>query len=106
MLAPEPQVTSNSSGPDTLGNRTNTLGNRTNAPSPMSPAVRRAAIPWSVVGAVVLELRTRRAPDYLAPLDTLLDTLLDRVMTSRSARVGILLFWWWAGWHFLVGQAV
>ena len=44
----------------------------------MSPAVRRAAIPWSVVGAVVLELRARRAPDYLAPLDT----LLDRVMTG------------------------
>ena len=56
----EPQVTSSSSGPDTLGNRTN-------APSPMSPALRRAAILWRVVSAVVLELRERRAPDYLAP---------------------------------------
>lgn len=55
-----------------------------------------------VVAAVVLELRARRAPDYLAPLGT----VLDRVMASRSARIGILLFWWWAGWHFLVGQTV
>lgn len=55
-----------------------------------------------VVAAVVLELRARRTPDYLAPLGT----VLDRVMTSRSARIGILLFWWWAGWHFLVGQTV
>jgi hypothetical protein len=55
-----------------------------------------------IVAAVVLELRARHAPDYLAPLDT----VLDRVMTSRSVRIGILLFGWWAGWHFLVGQTV
>jgi len=55
-----------------------------------------------VVAAVILELRARRTPDYLAPLGT----VLDRVMASRSARIGILLFWWWAGWHFLVGQTV
>jgi Family of unknown function (DUF6186) len=28
--------------------------------------------------------------------------LLDRVMASRAARVTIMLFWWWLGWHFLV----
>jgi len=55
-----------------------------------------------VVAAVILELRARRTPDYLAPLGT----VLDRVMESRSTRIGILLFWWWAGWHFLVGQTV
>jgi hypothetical protein len=55
-----------------------------------------------VVAAVVIELRARRTPDYFAPLGT----LLERVMATRSARIGILLFWWWAGWHFLVGQTV
>ena len=28
--------------------------------------------------------------------------LLDSVMASRAARVTIVLFWWWLGWHFLV----
>ena len=28
--------------------------------------------------------------------------LLDPVMVSRAARVAIVLFWWWLGWHFLV----
>ncbi len=28
--------------------------------------------------------------------------LLDPVMASRAARVTIVLFWWWLGWHFLV----
>jgi uncharacterized membrane protein len=29
-------------------------------------------------------------------------SLLDVVMEDRAARVTILLFWWWLGWHFLV----
>lgn len=28
--------------------------------------------------------------------------LLDQVMASRAARVTIMLFWWWLGWHLLV----
>ena len=28
--------------------------------------------------------------------------LLDPVMASRAARVTLVLFWWWLGWHFLV----
>ena len=28
--------------------------------------------------------------------------LLDSVIASRAARVTIVLFWWWLGWHFLV----
>ena len=28
--------------------------------------------------------------------------LLDPVMASRAARVAIVLFWWWLGWHFVV----
>lgn len=55
-----------------------------------------------IVAAVALELWARRRPDHLAPVDT----LLERVMATRSARIGILLFWWWLGWHFLVGQTV
>jgi hypothetical protein len=54
------------------------------------------------VAAVVLELRARQRPDDLAPVGS----LLERVMATRSARIGILLFWWWLGWHFLVGQTV
>jgi hypothetical protein len=30
--------------------------------------------------------------------------LLDAVMWSRPARIGLLLFWWWVGWHFLVSR--
>lgn len=55
-----------------------------------------------VIAAVAVELRARTKPDYLAPVGT----MLDRMMTSRSVRIGVLLFWWWAGWHFLVGQTV
>jgi hypothetical protein len=32
--------------------------------------------------------------------------LLDRVMTTRAARICILTFWWWLGWHFLVAQTI
>lgn len=55
-----------------------------------------------VAVAVAVELFAHRDPDRVAPLGT----LMDHVMATRSARIGILLFWWWAGWHFLVGQTV
>ena len=29
-------------------------------------------------------------------------TVLDRTMRSRIARLVIIAFWWWLGWHFLV----
>jgi hypothetical protein len=32
--------------------------------------------------------------------------LFDRIMTSRAARVAIIVMWWWIGWHFLAGQTV
>jgi hypothetical protein len=35
-----------------------------------------------------------------------LGELLDRVMATRPARITILTFWWWLGWHFLVAQTV
>ena len=55
-----------------------------------------------VSAAVAVELVARRDPARIAPLGD----LMDEVMATRSARIGILLFWWWAGWHFLVGQTV
>jgi hypothetical protein len=56
----------------------------------------------SIAAAVIVELLARRDPDRIAPLGP----LMDRVMATRSARLGILMFWWWAGWHFLVGETV
>ena len=29
--------------------------------------------------------------------------LLRRAMRTRSAQLGILLAWWWLGWHFILG---
>jgi hypothetical protein len=51
---------------------------------------------------MILDLLARREPRKLTPLAS----MIDHVMASRSARIGILLFWWWLGWHFLVGQTV
>lgn len=55
-----------------------------------------------LVVIVILELLARRDPEKLTPLAS----VFDHVMAIRSARIGILLFWWWLGWHFLVGQTV
>lgn len=55
-----------------------------------------------LVAAVVVEIAARRDPERIAPIGN----LMDRVMETRSARIGILLFWWWLGWHFLVGKTV
>jgi hypothetical protein len=55
-----------------------------------------------LLAAITVEVAARRDPQRIAPLGS----LLDRVMATRSARVGILLFWWWVGWHFLVGPTV
>ncbi|GAA2090000.1 hypothetical protein GCM10009840_31100 [Pseudolysinimonas kribbensis] len=32
--------------------------------------------------------------------------LFDRVLADRAARMVILLFWWWIGWHFLFARTV
>jgi hypothetical protein len=55
-----------------------------------------------LLAAIAVEVAARRDPNRIAPLGD----LLDRVMATRSARVGILLFWWWVGWHFLVGPTI
>ena len=53
------------------------------------------ALAASTVG---IEAVSHRAGSRLVPLALLLRTVLSR----RSARVAILPFWWWVGWHFLV----
>jgi len=32
--------------------------------------------------------------------------MLDAVLAERAPRVALVVFWWWLGWHFLVGQTV
>ena len=55
-----------------------------------------------LVAVGALELLARRDPEKM----TSLTSMIDHVVAVRSARIGILLFWWWLGWHFLVGQTV
>jgi hypothetical protein len=50
------------------------------------------------VTMLVLVLTSRREGSRLATFGE----LLDGVMQDRAARVTIVLFWWWLGWHFLV----
>ena len=46
----------------------------------------------------VLELLARYRPRTVA---TLAQTL-RWTMRRRSAQIGIVMAWWWIGWHFLV----
>ena len=32
--------------------------------------------------------------------------LFDLILGERAARITLLLFWWWIGWHFLVARTV
>lgn len=58
---------------------------------------------YCLIGAagVAVVVRSRRRPDELAPAAT----MLDRAMASRASRLTLIAFWWWLGWHFLVGNA-
>ena len=53
------------------------------------------------VAAAVLVVIGQLRPGRLAPLGR----LLDRVFASRAARVVIMVFWFWLGWHFFVAGA-
>lgn len=53
------------------------------------------------VGMTLIAIPYRR-PDLLAPAGQ----MLDEVMAERAARITILVFWWWLGWHFLVDGTV
>lgn len=54
------------------------------------------------VFGLMLVIESRRDPDKITPLSE----LLDRVLTTRAARITIFVFWWWLGWHFLFAQTV
>ncbi len=46
---------------------------------------------------ILLWAYSRKNPEKLMPTHLLLDYLLQ----SRANRVGMVLFWWWLGWHYL-----
>lgn len=51
------------------------------------------------VTALCLAILGRLRPVVIAPLSS----MLDRVLRNRAARVMLIVFWWWLGWHFLAG---
>jgi hypothetical protein len=65
---------------------------------------------WITIGAylsclalaVLLEVHARRRASRITPLG---DVLSD-VLADRPVRITLVAFWWWIGWHFLVGQTV
>lgn len=55
-----------------------------------------------VLLGLLLASFSRRNPGLIAPLHRLLSV----VFASRSARLLLVGFWWWLGWHFLVGPTL
>jgi hypothetical protein len=55
-----------------------------------------------VAGMVLTEVVARSRPDRIAPVDD----MLEKAMTSRAARIGIIAAWWWFGWHFIFATTV
>lgn len=58
---------------------------------------------YVVVGlaALALAVFSRLRPARIAPLGK----ALDRVFAARAARVTLMVFWFWLGWHFFVAGA-
>jgi hypothetical protein len=53
----------------------------------------------ALVGAAgALLLLPRTHPAQFEPVTS----VLDDVVASGPARIAIVTFWWWLGWHFLV----
>ncbi|WP_236609540.1 DUF6186 family protein [Leifsonia xyli] len=48
--------------------------------------------------AVLLTIVPHRRPESFSPVGS----LLGEVLSDRFARVTLMVFWWWLGWHFLV----
>jgi Family of unknown function (DUF6186) len=55
-----------------------------------------------VLAAVVLTALAHRRPGSVDGLGA----VLDRALASRPARIVVLLFWLWLGWHFFVGATL
>jgi hypothetical protein len=56
-----------------------------------------AALTVALIG---LELAARIAPRAGIPT---LAAVLRHPMRLRATRIGLLMAWWWFGWHFFVG---
>lgn len=50
------------------------------------------------VGLATTEIASRRPGSRLLSFPR----LVNEVMEHRAAQLGLLLAWWWVGWHFLV----
>jgi Family of unknown function (DUF6186) len=50
-----------------------------------------------IVWVVALDQRARRDDSTL----TSFGHVMGRLMATRTGRVGVLLAWWWMGWHLL-----
>ena len=61
-----------------------------------------AGDPLCLAAAAVLVVASHLRRPLLAPLGE----LLDGVLADRPARVTLMLFWWWIGWHFFVAQTI
>lgn len=54
------------------------------------------------LSAVLVTVWSRRHPEKITPPGTFLDVILE----SRAARLAVIVFWWWIGWHFLFAQTI
>lgn len=52
----------------------------------------------ALIAAALLE--RRRDPEATV------SDMFDRALADRTARIAVLLIWWWLGWHFLAGQTL
>lgn len=50
------------------------------------------------VAALAIDSMAHRSGSRLVPVAVLLESAMGR----RTARIAVLLVWWWLGWHFLV----
>lgn len=50
------------------------------------------------VGLLATEISARRPGSRVRTFPR----LIHEVMEHRAAQLGLLLAWWWVGWHFLV----
>ena len=64
----------------------------------MSRVIILTAYGIATAGLIVLIVISWVLPAVVATFAT----VLDRTMRSRIARLVIIAFWWWLGWHFLV----
>lgn len=53
-----------------------------------------------VCGAVAMTTLPRVRPNGFAPATS----VLDDALATMPARITLITFWWWLGWHFLIGS--